>query len=370
MGEEVHAYPGIDPVAADWDELARATGAAPFMRPGWVRAWWNSFGTGSLEVLAARRGHSLVGVLPVVRRGNVISSPTNWHTPLFGPVAADAEAECALARAVLATRARRVTIEFLPSRPGCSVPGLNGEYRRTERVVLRSPYVPIRGDWESFRAGLSKNLRSGLRRTRKRLEELGAVSLDLWEGGDDLELRLAEGFRLEGSGWKDRHGTAIRSSEATWRFYCDVARWASASGLLRLAFLRLDDRPIAFDMGLEQNGVHFALKGGYDPDFRQLGPGRLLMESVLRTCFERGLRSYEFLGGEDPYKLRWTEHRRELVTAQLFAPTLSGAVAKQMEAGRGVARRAIRAVRSPSEELAAIGGFEGLESLAAPLVGV
>ena len=369
MGIEVHSYPGFEPVAPDWDELARATGAPPFLRSGWIRAWCESFGSGGLEILAARRGTELVGVLPILRRGRVITSPTNWHSPAFGPVVADEDAEAALGRAVLATRPRRVKLEFLPYGTDGAA-GMNGHYRRAERVALRSPYVPIEGDWESFRSGLSKNLRSGLRRTRNRLEELGPVTLDLWEGGGDLELRLAEGFRLEGSGWKDRHGTAIQSSDATRRFYRDVALWASASGLLRLAFLRLGDRAIAFDMGLESEGVHYALKGGYDPELRQLGPGRLLMESVLKRCFDRGLRSYEFLGGEDSYKLRWTEHRRELVTAQLFAPTIGGVMEQQLEAGKAAARRVIRAVKAPSEDLAALGSFEGLESLAGPLAGV
>jgi CelD/BcsL family acetyltransferase involved in cellulose biosynthesis len=369
MGEEVTAHPGIEPVASDWDELARATGASPFLRPGWLRAWWDGFGSGQLTVFAARRRHRLVGVLPVVRRRNVVTSPTNWHTPAYGPVAVDEAAAAALVRALLATGPRRVTLEFLPGDDVESAT-FDGAYRRSDRVVLRSPYVPIEQGWDGYRAGLSKNLRSGLRRTRRRLEERGPVSFDFWDGGDDLELRLDEGFRLEGSGWKERDGTAIRSSEATARFYGDVGRWASASGLLRLSFLRLGDRPIAFDMGIESGGVHYALKGGYDPEFRQLGAGRLLMEEVLRRCFERGLSSYEFLGGEDSYKLRWTEHRRELVTTQLFAPTLSGAVEQQLEAGRDAARRVIRAIRNPSEDLAAIGGLDCLEALAGVPIGV
>lgn len=371
MGDQVRSYSGFEPVAAEWDQLARATGASPFLRPGWIRAWWNSFGCGSLEILAAYRGDRLSGVLPISRKRRSVHSPTNWHTPVYGPVAADEQAEAALARALLASRPRRVTLEFLPHRDECSVPGLNGAYRHAERIVLRSPYVAIEGDWESYRAGRSKNLRSGLRRTRRRLEEHGDVSFDFWEGGDDLELRLAEGFRLEGSGWKEQGGTAIESSEQTRRFYENVAWWAAGSGMLRLAFLRVGDRPVAFDMGVELDGVHYALKGGYDPEFRKLGPGRLLTESMLRHCFERGLHSYEFGGGEDSYKLRWSETRRELVSAQLFAPTLVGAVEMQVETrARAVARRARRAVRNPSEELAAVGCLDCLEALPATPVGV
>jgi hypothetical protein len=37
------------------ERLAYATGAAPFLRPGWFAAWWGAFGTGRPEILALRR---------------------------------------------------------------------------------------------------------------------------------------------------------------------------------------------------------------------------------------------------------------------------------------------------------------------------
>ncbi|HKP88939.1 MAG TPA: GNAT family N-acetyltransferase, partial [Thermoleophilaceae bacterium] len=41
---------------------------------------------------------------------------------------------------------------------------------------------------------------------------------------------------------------------------------AAEQGWLRLAFLRLDGRAIAFDMCLEHGGAFYVLKGGFDPE--------------------------------------------------------------------------------------------------------
>src|SRR5437899_1249723 len=68
----------------EWDDLADRVGAAPFLRPGWIRAWWRAFGSGDPGVLTVRRSGRLAAALPLEIRRGVVRSPTNWHTPFFG----------------------------------------------------------------------------------------------------------------------------------------------------------------------------------------------------------------------------------------------------------------------------------------------
>ncbi|HKP91255.1 MAG TPA: hypothetical protein VJT75_14925, partial [Thermoleophilaceae bacterium] len=87
-----------DELRAEWDELADRTGAAPFLRAGWIEAWHGAFGLGELRTLTTRDDGRLTGILPVSARRGALVSPTDWHTPIFGPVAEDAGAGRALAR--------------------------------------------------------------------------------------------------------------------------------------------------------------------------------------------------------------------------------------------------------------------------------
>ena len=48
-----------------------------------------------------------------------------------------------------------------------------------------------------------------------------------------------------------------------------MARWAAAKGWLRLAFLRLDGKPLAFDFGLNDGNTLYSLKTGYDEAYRR-----------------------------------------------------------------------------------------------------
>lgn len=337
-------------VAREWDALADRVGAPPFLRPGWFEAWSAAFGR-DVQVLVARdEDGSLAGVLPFVEpRGRLVTaSPTNWHTPVFGPVADSAAAHEALAAALLARRAAWVDMAFVDGGdPGLAAWRRVAERRRArvvERTVMRSPFVSLEtGDFDAYRAGLSRRLRKELGRLTRRLADEGEVTYDFEAAapGDRLDPLLEEGFRVEGSGWKSESGTAIVSRPETLRFYRDVSAWAAARGTLVLAFLRLDGRAIAFDMCIEEADASNVLKGGFDPDFRRFSPGTLLTAASIERAFSLGLSSYELLGSEDDYKLAWTSTARERVRFQAFPRSAAGRASHlAWTRGRDLAKRA------------------------------
>jgi CelD/BcsL family acetyltransferase involved in cellulose biosynthesis len=201
--------------------------------------------------------------------------------------------------------------------------GARGQ-RTLARVVERSPYVDTTGSPDDWRAGVDHHLLTELRRRRRRLEERGMVSLAVERGDGDLDGLLAEGLAIEAAGWKGTRGTAIRAGADTLRFYTHVARWAAARGWLRLAFLRVDGVGVAFDFALQQDGVHWLLKTGYDPAWRTCSPGKLLRLEMISAAFDAGLRSYEFLGNDEAWKLEWNVRLRERLRLQVFGRTPAG----------------------------------------------
>ena len=340
---EVERYDGADSVADEWDDLADRVGATPWLRPRWITLWSEAFGGGSLEVFAVRRAGTLAALVPLERRRGALLSPTNWHTPEFGLLAEDGEAARALANAVVSA-ASHVALRFVNADDS----GL-GECRAAaarrrvlERTLERSPYVRTEGDWSEYEKAVDGNTVKEVRRRRRRLEEQGALSFEVEDGRDRLDELLAEGFRVEASGWKIESGTAISSQPETERFYTEVARWAAGRGWLRLAFLRLDGHPLAFDFGLEAEGAYYSLKGGFEPAYSKFGPGMLITHDILRHCFAAGVARYEFLGDEEPYKLAWTDDVHDRRSFQAFASSPRGYLAWLAYAhGRPLAKRAL-----------------------------
>jgi CelD/BcsL family acetyltransferase involved in cellulose biosynthesis len=340
----------VETIAAEWDLLADRCRAVPFLRPGWIRAWWRAFGTGALQVVTMRRDARLVALVPLFRRRGSLNSTTNFHSHFFGLLAEDADAARALASTVVDSAVRRVAVGFLDSEsPDLAELANAGKARRRRvltRTLARPPYLDIHGTWAAYERGLSRNLRSDVRRCRRRLAEAGRVSFEIEDGGARLDELLGEGFRLEAAGWKVARGTAILSRPETERFYREVASWAAERGWLRLAFLRLDGRAVGFHYALEDGQTYYPLKGGYDPRYREFSPGKLMIHSTLSWAFSTGLARYEFLGGEAQYKNAWATASREIVLFQAFTPSAAGFANWALHAyGRPLAKSVLVALR-------------------------
>ena len=335
-------------LAESWQDLAARTAAPPWLWPGWFDAWRGAFGSGTSETVEVRRDGGLVGVVPMTRSRGALSSAANWHTPSFGLLAHDDDAERRLANALFRRRAHRVTITFVPAGElaACRDAARRTGHRLLERTIERSPYVECDTAFEDYEATLDAKMRRELRRRRRRLEREGTLTFEVADGTERLDALLDEGFAVEAASWKGSRGTAIVSRPETERFYRAVARWAASQGWLRLAFLRFDDRALAFDFAIEAGGVHYLLKTGYDAGFAEHAPGKLLRYEMLRRAFAAPLSSYEFLGGDEPWKLEWTKRRRDLRRLDAFPRSATGiAQWSAFTYGRPVAKRALAAAR-------------------------
>ena len=82
------------------------------------------------------------------------------------------------------------------------------------------------------------------------------------------------------------------------------------SGVLRLHALRLDGAIIAALYALADRPgggdrrVYYYL-GGFDPDRAALSPGALILGHAIEMAVREGAVAFDFLRGQEAYKLRW-----------------------------------------------------------------
>jgi CelD/BcsL family acetyltransferase involved in cellulose biosynthesis len=342
--------PDIASVALEWDALAHQVGAGPFARPGWYNAFGRAFDS-DVQVLTVRDGTRLTGVLPIRRTRTALLSPTNWHSPAYGAVAADDDAARALAAAAVELAPARLDLSFLdPSeaftRHLIEHAGAAGR-QRIVRPALRSPYVALDGDFAAYEQTLPSKFRREINRRLRKLGEEGEVEIAFSDGRGDLDRLLDEGVAVEGSGWKTAQGTAIAQDDAAERLYRDVARWAAERGWLQLGFVRVGGRAVAFSYALAVDDTVHVLKVGFDPAYARFAVGTLLTREAVARAYEQGRTVYDFLGGEDRYKLDWTDRVRERVRVQAFARTAVGAgTYVAWRHGRPMAKRALAWARA------------------------
>lgn len=338
----------------EWNALVEAGGAEPFCRHEYIRSFLDNFlPQAPLKVVTGRDACGrLVAALPLVAgRGTIcgigtreLASPTNVHSLRFDLVADDAQ------------KTARALFRHLAADPSWDVLKLTdvpegGQAWQLYRVAQeagfpvgawesqRSPYIRLPASCDALRQGLRTKFKANLRRRRKRLAEQGEISVERVAGDALSERHLDECLVLERSGWKGRQGSAVTQSQATHGFHLELLRTPTFRDRLSLFLLKLAGRTIAFDYGLTSRGVYSLVMTSYDERFKEFSPGQLLTEEVLMDCVARGLREFDFLGCDLPWKLDWTGTVRVHHWLFIFRDSLRGRTLQQLKFGRVRAAR-------------------------------
>jgi CelD/BcsL family acetyltransferase involved in cellulose biosynthesis len=162
---------------------------------------------------------------------------------------------------------------------------------------------------------------------------MGEVRVERFAGPALTEARLDECLLLERSGWKGRQGSAAQQSPAIHGFHRDLLQAPGFQDLLSLTVLKLSGETIAFDYGLTSHGVYSLVMTSYDERFKEFSPGHLVTEDVLKDCVARGLREFDFLGCDLPWKLDWTSTVRPHHWLYIFRDSGRGRLLRQIKFG-------------------------------------
>jgi CelD/BcsL family acetyltransferase involved in cellulose biosynthesis len=306
--------PELGELAGDWDRLALVAGT-PFLTHAWLQCWRSAFGRGDPAwlLLLDRDGSLRAGAFFLRLRGRLISA-ANVHSGDWNALARDEQARAELWSQMVGLGCARVQLQAMPER----APGTrsvcqrlrDGGYRVVEAPGPSCPWLRLPDSWELLMARTSSGLRSQLQRRRRALQRSGSLAFRTVAGGPTLDAELDGFFALEAAGWKGRAGTAIVSRRSTERLYREFAHAAAERGWLRLNLLELDGALVAASYDCVFAGEAYLLKTTFSEPHGRFSPGLVLLADVLRSCIERQVRSYDFLGEPDAYKTRWTSERR------------------------------------------------------------
>jgi CelD/BcsL family acetyltransferase involved in cellulose biosynthesis len=314
-------------IASDWEDLAGP--ANPFMSAAWLEAWRRAFAPDlGLRVCLVWRSGQLVGGLPLVLSDRRLAAMANDHSPSFGPLARDAEALEEVIGAALDAAGGRLVLPSVPSDHALLESG-KGRWRALTSPDIVSPIVDLAGTFEEWREATRGRWEAPIERLARKMARDHRAEFRIVDEPSDLEATLSAGFDLEASGWKGAAGSAILCSPATTTFYRSLAAAFQARGELRISTITLDDRLVAFELGLLCGRRHYKLKSTYDETLRRLAPGLVLHLRVIERCFELGLDACEILGDRADWKAKfatserahvaWTGYARGLGTRRYVA---------------------------------------------------
>jgi CelD/BcsL family acetyltransferase involved in cellulose biosynthesis len=93
------------------------------------------------------------------------------------------------------------------------------------------------------------------------------------------------------------------------------------AGQMCFAWLTIDGRPAGIELLLKQGDRLFDYNGGIEPELLASEPGRLLKIGILQHMLAHGLRSYDLLRGDEPYKAHSRAEPRPTIDIRIVPRT-------------------------------------------------
>ncbi len=195
--------------------------------------------------------------------------------------------------------------------------------------VQESSWFSCREGYEAIAANYASRLKKSLKQARKRLGAGYGVEF-LRSAGDGIAEAFTQFLEVEASGWKAEQGSAIGQVADRRAFYELLIRGGNGLWRPEINLLRLNGRTAAAQLCVRAGRALSVLKIGYDESHRELTPGNLLLDQLLRTSCESGDTDTVSLITDTAWMADWRPRKAAVLTLMRFNHTAAGLTARAL----------------------------------------
>jgi CelD/BcsL family acetyltransferase involved in cellulose biosynthesis len=219
----------------------------------------------------------------------------------------------------------------------------------------------------AYAAKTSSKRRNLHRRRLRQLSEVGPVEFHLARTRDELLAAIEDAFVLHDLRWSGRPDGSGFATEVGMRFNREGIAALAELDVPRILTLSVGGRPVAFSYYLAFEGTMYGYRLAFHPDVQRLSAGVVTTLEAIRRAAEEGLQRVEYLGGDERYKVDFSDGLEPMHQGLGLAGTPQGHVA--VAARRGVIAARKRMKRSPALRRLYVEGLAPTRRLAARLRG-
>lgn len=339
--EVVNRREDLAGLAPQWDRLAQMDRRNGFCRtPAWCLSWLEHIRPDAEPFVIAVRdaGGALVGLAPLCKLtyrdhgfrltaispiGREVVSGDFLDFPALPESRADAlnlilehlwEARSAwellVCGEVLEGGDLHLAVEAFASRAALPL-------RRQEDRTC--PYIELPATYDEYLRGLSQKMRYEVRHDSRELLEKAGGHVEVHTGPEEICAHLDVLIRLHLAHWQRANEPGTMGREGFDRFLKSVASSLPAGAGCRLYLLHHQKQPAAALLAFCSGDNMMFYQTGWDPDspVARLSPGMVLVARSIRDAIESGFRYFDFMRGDETYKLRLTRQSRRTTTLLL-----------------------------------------------------
>ena len=187
---------------------------------------------------------------------------------------------------------------------------LSSGLKLRERICNLCPYISLPNSFEHLMKTLGKNMRQNLNKYLRRIKQSHKVELKRYdEAGFSVKEAMNLLIDLNEKRWASdgKVGSFKKNGNAFRNFHMDVSERFADRGWLGLYFLMASNKPVAVQYNFEYAQKMYYYLAGFDPRYSSYSVGNLVIMYLLEKCVQKGLREYDMMRGDEPYKMSWTQ---------------------------------------------------------------
>jgi CelD/BcsL family acetyltransferase involved in cellulose biosynthesis len=296
---------------------------AAFRSAAWLAPWWkNHSHERSAHILIALRGGRPMALLPLYRQGRSyrLMGDGVVGSDYLGVIARREDADEAnrlLAFRLAALDADEVELDGLDA-DDPFIEALASAFGPRVAVEPRyqCPYIALDKSFSAYLHALPDGIGEQWHRRKKWLEKRPGYRLDILRSPAEVAAGMESLLALHRRRWAIEGGSDGITPEVE-DFQREAARRMAALGWATLFLLHAEGAPRAALYGF-RHGDRFAFyQSGHEPEWRPRSVGTVLLGHTIRWAAEQGCSEYDFLRGDEPYKLKWANASRRTVRVRL-----------------------------------------------------
>lgn len=183
-------------------------------------------------------------------------------------------------------------------------------YNATILQETAAPYIEILGDkdFTEFNKRYSQRSRKAKRRHRRKLEEKGPLTFNLYEESSEANRAANHAINLKREWLKaTKTVSPAFNSSIIDDFFDATSKENNHSANIKVSELCVDNHPAAIEIGILVKEYYGAHLGVYDPAYIAHSPGSLQMQDTIAALIEKGVKVIDLFAPGDKYKYEWTD---------------------------------------------------------------
>ncbi len=319
---EIYDFDQFTGLREQWNQLlSKSDDNNVFLTWEWLSTWWRHFGKErKLRILLAHEGEEIVAAAPLMlSRYNLLGFKLKKleflgaeHTDYRNFILTRHKRECM--RRFL-NHIRNLDWDFLEFRdipeirePATSLRQLFGrQLLENERVSSTCYYIPLCSSVDTFSKQINGDMRRSMRRRMKRLQEVHTVTFERQDNVDSIGHGIKTFVELHQKKWTAKGCEGSFGEDPQFAdFLLEACKLLAEKHWVNLSLMKADYTPISAGLCFEYNKTLYYYHPGYDPGYSKFGVGNLLLLHLIESAIQKGLTTFDFLHGTEPYKRSWT----------------------------------------------------------------